>query len=251
LRPEESDLPDAALGQGTAAGASELAAAVEMVHAYSLVHDDLPCMDNDDVRRGRPSAHRKFDVPLATAAGVAMVPLAVRICHAAVRSLGLSNEDSAAICAVLLRAAGAGGMIAGQVLDLEGEGRSLQLEQLERVHAAKTGALIAAAARMGAMAAGADNSRVAALGTFGEALGLVFQITDDLLDVTETTATLGKTAGRDVELQKSTYPALLGEESARELAATKADEAVERLRLAGAYTPVLGALASYVVGRRS
>ncbi len=230
---------------------SDLAAAVEVVHAYSLIHDDLPCMDDDDMRRGRPSAHRQFDVPTATVAGLAMVPLAARGAMAAGRALGLSTGESAAIVREIMIAAGAGGMIAGQLLDLEGEGRALPLEDLQQVHAAKTGALIAASATIGAMAARADDASVTSLRRYGELIGLAFQITDDLLDVTASTAVLGKTAGRDEALGKSTYPALLGVEGAWRLARQNADEAASLMRDAGLLTPLLGALAQYVVARRS
>ena len=137
--------------------ASDLAAAVEVVHAYSLVHDDLPCMDDDDVRRGRPTTHRVFGVPVATAAGMAMVPLAARCALEASQALGLPDAVGGAIVRELMRASGAGGMVGGQLLDLAGEGRALSLEELERIHRAKTGALILAAVRIGGMAAGATD----------------------------------------------------------------------------------------------
>src|SRR4051812_41901395 len=184
--------------------AGVIAAAIEIVHAYSLVHDDLPCMDDDDMRRGRATVHRVFGVRAATAAGVAMVPLAVLAALEGANEIGLSPREGAQIVAELMRASGAGGMIGGQLLDLEGEGRSLSLEELERVHRGKTGALIATAASLGGLAANARESRITALQRYGQALGLAFQIADDVLDVTETTDNLGKTAGRDVELNKST-----------------------------------------------
>src|SRR5215211_1710656 len=158
---------------GGTADASSMGGAIEVVHAYSLVHDDLPCMDDDDVRRGRPTVHRAFGVAAATAAGLAIV-----------------RE--------LMVASGAGGMIGGQLLDLEGEGKPLALEDLQRIHAAKTGALITAAATIGGRAAGASPDRLEALARYGEAIGLAFQIADDVLDVTATTHQLGKTAGRDL-----------------------------------------------------
>ena len=198
---------EAAGGKGDATG---LAAAIEVVHAYSLVHDDLPCMDDDDVRRGRATVHRVFGVPVATAAGLAMVPLAARCAVASGRTLGLDNSSTAGIISQLMQASGAGGMIGGQLLDLEGEGRPLSLEDLERIHRAKTGALISASVSLGGRAAAAGPARLAALAQYGDAIGLAFQITDDVLDVTATTDQLGKTAGRDVVISKSTYPALLG-----------------------------------------
>ena len=230
---------------------SPLAAAVEVVHAYSLVHDDLPCMDDDDMRRGRATVHRAFDVPVATATGLAMVPLAAWAAYRAARAVGLSPADAGAIVRELMKAAGASGMIGGQLLDLEAEGRSLGLADLERIHRGKTGALIEVSVRMGAMAAGADPARVAALGRYGAAIGLAFQIADDVLDVTATTDELGKTAGRDLALHKSTYPALLGIDGARARAAALVEEAVGALRGASIVSAALEALAHYAVERRS
>jgi farnesyl diphosphate synthase/geranylgeranyl diphosphate synthase type II len=231
--------------------ASELAGAVEVVHAYSLVHDDLPCMDDDDVRRGRPTVHRVHGVAAATAAGVAMVPLAVRCALAAARALGLPGDVAAAIVKELMTAAGAGGMIGGQLLDLEGEGLSLSLAGLERIHRLKTGALITASARIGGLASRTDERRLDALARYGAAVGLAFQIADDVLDVTATTDVLGKTAGRDAALRKSTYPALLGIEGATDRAASLVEEACRALEEVGLRTPALEQLARYAVARRS
>ena len=236
---------------GGAGDASALAAAVEVVHAYSLVHDDLPCMDDDDVRRGRPTVHKVYGVPAATAAGLAMVPLAVRCALHGSEVLGLREDVAARIVGELMKASGAGGMIGGQLLDLDGEGRALTIEELERVHRLKTGALITAAMRIGGLAADANGTRIAALERYGEAVGLAFQIADDVLDVTATTDVLGKTAGRDAVLQKSTYPALLGIDGATERAAALADEACAALQQAGLLTPMLEHLARYVVARRN
>jgi geranylgeranyl diphosphate synthase, type II len=231
--------------------ASDLAASVEVVHAYSLVHDDLPCMDDDDVRRGRPTVHRVYGVSAATAAALAMVPLAARCATDASRSLKLPDAVCGLILRELMRAAGAGGMIGGQLLDLEGEGIALSLDQLERIHRAKTGALLAASVRIGGIAARADDAVVRALGRYGEAIGLAFQIADDVLDVTATTDQLGKTAGRDLALRKSTYPALLGVEGAVARARALVDEACGSLQDAGLLTPTLEHLARYIVARRS
>jgi farnesyl diphosphate synthase/geranylgeranyl diphosphate synthase type II len=208
-------------------------------------------MDDDDVRRGRPTVHRAYGVLAATAAGVAMVPFAVRAVLDAARRMGLSEVTGARLVGELLRAAGAGGMIGGQLLDLEGEGHALSLAELERIHRAKTGALIAAAVRLGGLAAGADAGAVAALGRYGEAIGLAFQIADDVLDVTATTDELGKTAGRDQALRKSTYPALLGVEGARRRAATLVEEACAALAAVDLLTPALERLARFIVARRS
>ncbi len=236
---------------GGAGDAAPLAAAVEVVHAYSLAHDDLPCMDDDDVRRGRPTLHRAFDVGTATTAGVAMVPLAARSAFRAARALGVGLAEAGAIVQVLMRASGAGGMIGGQLLDLDAEGHSPELEELERIHRGKTGALIEASVRVGAMAARAAAHRVEALGRYGAAIGLAFQIADDVLDVTATTSQLGKTAGRDVALRKGTYPALLGVAGARARAAALVDQGVGALRGAGIASEPLVALARYAIDRRS
>jgi geranylgeranyl diphosphate synthase type II len=230
---------------------SRLAAAVEVVHAYSLVHDDLPCMDDDDVRRGRPTVHRKHGVAAATAAGVAMVPLAARAASEAAKSLGLSDTTQGEVVRTLMRASGAGGMIGGQLLDLLAEGKSLDAAELERVHRLKTGALIAASVRLGGLAAGASESTMRALSEYGESVGLAFQIADDVLDVTGTTSQLGKTAGKDAAHGKSTYPAVLGLEAARSKAAALADDACRALRTAGIRSPELDYLAQYAVARPS
>ena len=236
---------------GGAGDASALAAAMEVVHAYSLVHDDLPCMDDDAVRRGRPTVHRAHGVPAATAAGLAMVPLAARAAADAARSLALDWTTAGTIVRLLTQAAGAGGMIGGQLLDLEGEGAPLSLEQLERVHRLKTGALISAAVRIGALAAGAGRDAQEGFARYGDAVGLAFQIADDLLDVTATTDQLGKTAGRDAALNKSTYPALLGLAGARARAEALSEEACHALRAAAISSPELERLARFVVARRS
>jgi len=228
-----------------------LAAAVEIVHAYSLVHDDLPCMDDDAFRRGRPTVHRVYGVEVATVAGLAMVPLAARSAWLAARDLGLDDAACGDVVRTLMRASGAAGMIGGQLLDLEGEGLSLDLAALERVHRHKTGALIAAAVRLGGLGAGATDAVLDAYARYGDAVGLAFQIADDVLDVTATSDELGKTAGRDVELRKSTYPALLGIDGARERAAALADEACAALDAAGVLTPALERVARFTVERRS
>jgi geranylgeranyl pyrophosphate synthase len=231
--------------------ASELGAAVEVVHAYSLVHDDLPCMDDDDVRRGRPTLHKSFDVATATVAGVAMVPLAAGVAYRAARTLGLTSPQAAAIVAELMRASGAAGMIGGQWLDLEAEGKHLALGELEQIHRSKTGMLITACSRIGALAARADLKLLQALTRYGEAIGLAYQIADDVLDVTSTTDQLGKTAGRDAALHKSTYALLLGVDQALARARALAQRAVADLRRAGGLTPGLERLAEYVVERKS
>jgi geranylgeranyl pyrophosphate synthase len=236
---------------GGTENALDLAASVEVVHAYSLVHDDLPCMDDDDVRRGRPTVHRVYGVPVATAAGLAMVPLAARCAWHAAKAMNLSDMVAADIVRDLMDASGAGGMIGGQLLDLEGEGVHLTLQALERVHRLKTGALIMASVSLGARAALAPASRREALARYGAAIGLAFQIADDVLDITATTDQLGKTAARDLDLNKSTYPALLGVEGAIERAVALVEDGCAALQEEGLLTPTLEQLARYIVERRS
>jgi geranylgeranyl pyrophosphate synthase len=238
-------------GEGGATGIAELAAAVEVVHAYSLIHDDLPCMDNDDLRRGRPTVHRAFDVPAATSAGFHMVGLAARVLAAGLDALRVAPERWRAIVLELYRAAGAGGMIGGQVLDLEAESRAIAVDALREIHQRKTGALIAAACVIGGLATGGAVPRehLAALRAYGEAIGLAFQIADDVLDATATSAQLGKTAGRDAALAKSTFVSVLGVGPARVEAERLAALAVDRLRQAALVSPTLVALADYIVTR--
>jgi len=230
---------------------SGLAAAVEVVHAYSLVHDDLPCMDDDDMRRGRATVHKVFGVPAATAAGMAMVPMAARAAMDYALDIGLKPEAAGEVVRVLMRASGATGMIGGQLLDLEGEGSELDLAQLERIHRSKTGALIEAAMTIGGVAAGASPALLQAFAQYGAAVGLAFQIADDVLDVTATTDQLGKTAGKDVAFKKSTYPALLGIAGAKARAEALVQDACKGLQEHGALTPELEFLARFIVARRS
>ena len=226
-----------------------LSCALEIVHTYSLVHDDLPCMDDDDLRRGRPTVHRVYGTPRATLAGAALLPLAARVVAESAAGLGLGAERAGLLLRELCRAAGAEGMVGGQLLDLLGEDREVDALDLEAIHRAKTGALLTASLRVGALAAGAQPELLDALTRYGGALGLAFQIADDILDVTGDAASLGKTAGRDAELRKASYPALFGLEGARELARSRAAEA--KAALAGVDSPELRALADFVVERRS
>jgi geranylgeranyl pyrophosphate synthase len=228
-----------------------VAAAVETVHTYSLVHDDLPCMDDDDLRRGRPTTHREFSVPIATRVGYLLVPVAAQVLAEASTDLGLSDGVLGRMAIELFEAGGVEGMVGGQWLDLEAENRPLELPALTAVHRGKTGALIRAACTLGGIAAGASSAAVAALGGFGEDIGLAFQIADDVLDATGTSDQLGKTAGRDQALAKSTYVRLLGIESARQEAERLAHRALARLAPGGVPTGSLGALAEYIVTRNS
>lgn len=236
---------------GTDRAIDGVAAAVETVHAYSLVHDDLPCMDDDDLRRGRATTHRAFDVPTATRAGFVLVPVAARILAAAAADLGLDDGTLGRLARELFAAGGAEGMVGGQWLDLEAEGRQLDLAGLTRMHHGKTGALIRAACTLGAIAAGASEDEVGAFRRFGEAIGLAFQIADDVLDVTATSDVLGKTAGKDVAVSKSTFVQLLGVDGARAEARELARQAVDHLVWAELPTTALEALGGYIVERSS
>jgi geranylgeranyl pyrophosphate synthase len=236
---------------GRSSGIAGVAAAVETVHTYSLVHDDLPCMDDDDLRRGRPTVHRAFDVPTATRVGFLLVPVAARLLAVAARELGLSPAALGRMASELFEAGGIRGMVGGQWLDLEAEGRALGLSELIQVHRGKTGALIRAACVLGGLAAEAGPVELAALSQYGEDAGLAFQVADDVLDATGTSEELGKPAGRDAQLSKSTYVALLGIEGAREEAQRLAASAVAHLDRAGVPSEALGALAGYIVRRTS
>ena len=251
LRPTLVFAAHDALNGSCSAGVAELAAAVEVVHAYSLVHDDLPCMDDDDLRRGRPTAHRAFDVARATRAGYEMVALAARVLARGLSTLKLPAARGRAIALELFRAAGAGGMIGGQALDLEAEAKTLPIEALEEVHRRKTGALIAASCVIGGLSAGDGIARgsIEALRSYGEAIGLAFQIADDVLDATATSDQLGKTAGKDAAHAKATFVTLLGVGAARAEAERLAARALDHLRDAGLVSPTLVELAHYIVTR--
>jgi geranylgeranyl pyrophosphate synthase len=234
---------------GKAEGIVDIATAVEVVHAYSLVHDDLPCMDDDDLRRGRPTTHVQFDVATATRAGWLMVPVAGRVLVEGATSLGLSPRVLKEMSRELFQASGPEGMVGGQWLDLEAERRELDLAGLVQVHRGKTGALIRASCGLGALAAQAPSDQVEALRQYGADIGLAFQVADDVLDVTGTSEDLGKTAGKDVATAKSTYVRLLGVEGARTEAQRLAQAALDHLTRAGVEVGALGGLARYIVER--
>lgn len=236
-------------GEAVGDAVYDVAIPLELIHTYSLVHDDLPCMDDDDVRRGRPSTHRAFDAETAMRAGLAMIPRACAVIEAAGSRLGLEPARRMRLVAELCHGAGATGMVGGQVLDLEAEKRAVPLDDLERIHRRKTGALLAAAVRMGGIAARADAVTLDALDAYGRSVGLAFQIADDVLDVTGETAVLGKTAGSDRARAKSTFAALLGPDEARARARSEAESAIGALRSAGRLSPELEALARYAVER--
>ena len=228
-----------------------LAAAPEVIHAYSLVHDDLPCMDDDDMRRGRPTTHKVYGSRTAIMAGVAMIPLAAAVVRDGARELLADDTATKAILEALLNAAGGRGMIGGQLRDLSGEGMSLSLDEREAIHAAKTGALIVAAVRMGAIAAGAGEPQVSALTSYARSIGLAFQIMDDVLDVTSTASALGKQTGRDAVLGKSTFPALLGVDGARRRAEALIHDGLQALEKQRLLTQELAQVANFMVTRTS
>lgn len=197
-------------------GVESAACALEMIHTYSLIHDDLPALDNDDLRRGRPTCHKVFGEAMAILAGDALLTLAFEILA---KLDGVSAERRIELVRELAVASGTvGGMIGGQVNDIEGEGKHPTAELLESIHRAKTGALLRASVRMGAIYAGADAAQLAALTKFGEHIGLAFQIVDDILDVEESSEALGKTAGKDAAQHKITFPAVYGIEQSRKMA---------------------------------
>jgi geranylgeranyl pyrophosphate synthase len=228
-----------------------LAAAVETVHTYSLVHDDLPCMDDDDLRRGRPTTHVTFDVPVATRVGFRLVPVAALMIVEGAKRMGLPSDQSGRIAAELFQASGIEGMVGGQWLDLAAEQQELDLAQLRAVHRGKTGALIRASCVIGGLAAGASQREVDSLAAYGEDIGLAFQVADDVLDTTGTSDQLGKTAGRDEALRKSTYVRLLGVEEARAEGERLAGRATRHLAEGGVSSRALTALAEYIVSRES
>ncbi len=227
----------------------EAACAIELIHTYSLVHDDLPCMDDDDLRRGRPTVHRMYGSTAASVAGAAMIPLAVGVLASAADRLGLEASVRVRLVRELTEAAGASGMVGGQLLDLAAEGRAIDVSELEDIHQRKTGALFVASLRIGGRLALADAATLRALGTCGAWLGLAFQVTDDVLDETSESSVLGKTAGRDRVQGKATFAALLGVDAARTKARAAADAALAGLRRAGLDDERLAALADYAVER--
>ena len=236
---------------GASPAIAGIAAAVETVHTYSLVHDDLPCMDDDDLRRGRATTHRAFDIPTATRVGYLLVPVAAMVLCRAARDLQLGPEQLGRMAETLFQAGGIEGMVGGQWMDLEAEQRVLDLGELTAVHRGKTGALIQSACVLGGLAGQATDRQLDALSGFGEEIGLAFQVADDVLDVTGTSDELGKTAGRDEALQKSTFVRLMGVEGARQEAARLANRAIEHLAGAAISSAPLATLADYIVNRRS
>ncbi|WP_337008060.1 (2E,6E)-farnesyl diphosphate synthase [Pantoea sp. AS142] len=228
------------------------AAAVECIHAYSLIHDDLPAMDDDALRRGQPTCHIKYGEDTAILAGDALQTLAFSILADEVMP-GVSAEYRLMMLSELAKASGVAGMCGGQALDLAAEGKSVDLNQLEQIHRHKTGALIRSAVRLGALTAGdAGREVLPLLDRYAEAIGLAFQVQDDILDVVGDTAVIGKRQGADQHLGKSTYPSLLGLEHARAKARDLYQEALDALELLAAHsynTTALQALASFIIER--
>jgi len=217
---------------GQAADALHAACAVEMLHTYSLVHDDLPAMDDDDLRRGRPTCHKVFGEAVAILCGDALLTEAFAVLAGQQPANG--RHTAADLVLELARAADSRRLIGGQVMDLEAEGTPATPARLRAIHIAKTASLITASLRLGGMCAGATPRKLAALATFGEALGLAFQILDDILDETQTSDRLGKTAGKDAAAAKATYPALIGLDASRRQAAKLTDQALRALDPLGA-----------------
>ena len=231
---------------GSGEHAMPLACSVEAIHTYSLMHDDLPCMDDDDFRRGHPTCHKVFGEAVAVLAGDALQALAFEIAAAAVPSSQFSVRD---YVLELARTAGSQHLIAGQIMDMEGEGRKLTESDLRAIHERKTMALLVSSVRLGAMAAGADDDALEGMTRFGKALGLAFQVIDDILDVTQTTEKLGKSAGKDIAAEKATYPAILGLEASREEANRLTNEAYGALAAFGDDGRRLREIAEYLLNR--
>jgi geranylgeranyl diphosphate synthase, type II len=216
------------------------AAALEMVHTFSLIHDDLPCMDDDDFRRGMPTCHKKFDEAMAVLAGDALSILAFQV---------LARAGNAEAVLVLAEALGSDGMLGGQVVDIQSEGKPCTLETVEYIHIHKTSALIEASLELGAVLAGADAERRKLYRDYGRAIGLAFQIVDDILDIESSTEALGKDVGSDVENQKATYPAVVGLDESKKQARLLVDRAVALAGRMGPRSSVLADLARFIVER--
>lgn len=224
-----------------------LACAVECIHTYSLIHDDLPCMDNDDFRRGKPTSHKIFGEGVAVLAGDALLTFAFEL---ASRCKAWPRYSHADIIYEIAKAAGSQFLIAGQIMDIENEGKKISPKTLQKIHENKTAALIETSLRLGAMSANATATQLKRMTEFGHALGLAFQIMDDILDVTQTTEQLGKSAGKDLKAQKATYPALLGLKRAQEEADRWTDKARSALKSFGKSAENLSVIADYLLQRK-
>lgn len=222
------------------------AMSIECMHTYSLIHDDLPCMDDDDLRRGMPTCHKKFDEPTAILAADALQALSFEL----LAELPQNAETRIELVKRLAIASGAQGMVGGQMLDMEADASGVNgVLEVERIHLHKTGALLCYCCEAGALLADADEEKLAACSRYGKAVGLLFQIADDILDATATSAELGKSAGKDEAQNKATYVSQVGLEKARELAEEMRDIAVEACKPLGANSAQLASLAHYIYGR--
>jgi geranylgeranyl diphosphate synthase, type II len=242
-----------ASGEAFGAAADDLmpaACAIEMIHTYSLIHDDLPAMDNDDLRRGRPTCHKAFGEALAILAGDALLTQAFRVLSAD----GPSRDPDKQVRVIREIATAAGsveGMIGGQMADIENEGNQVDAETLEYIHRSKTGALITAPVVVGGIIAGAREDQLVKLRAYGQRIGLAFQIADDILDVTSTSEQLGKTPGKDLAARKATYPSVHGIGASERRAHELVDEAVAIISNLGPSAAVLGEIARFIVARTS
>jgi geranylgeranyl diphosphate synthase type II len=239
-------LAAAAACGGTEKAAMPLACAVECIHTYSLIHDDLPAMDNDDFRRGKPTNHKVFGEGIAVLAGDALLTQAFEIAAQAEGWPRYSHRD---LILEIARASGSLQLVAGQVADLEGEGKKLSVAELRYIHERKTSALLCCSVRLGGMSANCTPAQLAALTEFGYHVGLAFQVIDDILDVTQTSEQLGKTAGKDAAVQKATYPSIVGLEKSRRIAAQLTGKAFGALKIFRGRAVALEALAEFLLKR--
>jgi geranylgeranyl diphosphate synthase type II len=231
---------------GETASAMPLACAVECIHTYSLIHDDLPAMDDDDFRRGKPTNHKVFGEGIAVLAGDALLTQAFEI---ATQCKGWRRYSHQAVIMELAQASGSLQLIAGQVADLEGEGKKVSAPDLKYIHERKTSALLCCSVRLGGMSANCSAAQLKALTSFGYHVGLAFQVIDDILDVTQSTEKLGKTAGKDTRSQKATYPSIVGLEKSRRIAKTLTNRAFASLKIFRGRATALEALADYLLSR--
>jgi geranylgeranyl diphosphate synthase type II len=233
---------------GKPAAAMPLACAVECIHTYSLIHDDLPCMDDDDLRRGKPTSHKVFGEGIAVLAGDALLTLAFEL---AAQVPGWKYHSTAQVIREIAHASGSKALIAGQVIDLECEGKKITPRQLATIHQCKTAALITASLRLGAMSADGTPAQMDAITRFGLALGLAFQVVDDILDITQTSEQLGKSAGKDIAAEKATYPSILGLPKAKQEAARLTKLARESLRPLGKKADILLGISDVMLAREN
>jgi geranylgeranyl diphosphate synthase type II len=227
-------------------GIEHLGAAIEMLHTYSLIHDDLPAMDDDDFRRGKPTNHKMFGEGIAVLAGDALLTQAFEI---AAQCKNFPRYPHQKIILEIARASGSLQLVAGQVADLEGEGKKLSVDELRYIHERKTAALLCCSARLGGMSANCPPAQLRALTDFGHHVGLAFQVIDDILDVTQTSEQLGKTAGKDLAVQKATYPAIVGLEKSRKIAENLTNKAFAALKIFKGRAVALEALAEFLLKR--